>query len=114
MAEWEFSGDLVTRINQFGPKSKRAMVAGANLTKTAAISHMRTTAPWTDRTGAARSGLNAEVQVSTNSVQLILFHSVFYGVFLETRWGGRYAVIRPSIAPMAQLMVTNIGKLLFV
>ena len=113
VAEWSLEGDLVTRLNQFGPKSKRAMVAGANITKTQAISHMRSTAPWTDRTGAARSGLNAEVQVETNAVALILFHSVAYGIYLEVRWGGKYAVIRPALGPMSQLMVSNIGKLLF-
>lgn len=110
---WEFEGDLVARLNQMGPQAKRAMVAGANLTKTQAISHMRSTAPWTDRTGNARSGLNAEVEVSFNAVALILYHTMPYGVYLETRWGGKYAVIRPSIPVMAQLLVTNVGRLLF-
>ena len=108
-----FEGDLIARINQFGPKVKRGMVAGANITKTQAISHMRSTAPWTDRTGNARSGLNAEVQVATNSVALVMFHSVPYGIYLETRWGGKYAVIRPAIPIIAQMMVTNIGRLVF-
>ena len=112
-SSFHFEGDLVARINQMGPKVKRGMVAGANITKTQAISHMRSTAPWTDRTGAARAGLNADVQVATNSVALILYHSVPYGIYLETRWGGRYAVIRPAIPVMAQLMVSNIGKLVF-
>lgn len=63
-----------------------------------ALSHMKTTAPWTDRTGNARSGLGTEVDwVPMQRHAIRLFHRVTYGIFLETRWGGRYAIILPTI-----------------
>lgn len=65
---------------------------------------MRREAPWTDRTGNARSGLfaranNSKAQQDEWSIDL--GHSVKYGIFLELRWPsagvGRYAVITPTI-----------------
>lgn len=97
---WE--GDLTEeRIRQIGPATKRAMVAAANRTAPQAESWMRSKASWTDRTGNARSGLRAQVQVSTNSVAIILSHSVPYGIWLEVRWSGRYAIIGPAIQEFA-------------
>jgi hypothetical protein len=65
---------------------------------TKAESHMRTTAPWTDRTGNARSGLSTDVGwVPGKSHSINLFHRVPYGIFLETRWAGKFAVILPTI-----------------
>lgn len=65
---------------------------------TKVVRHMKTTAPWRDRTGNARSGLGTEVEwVPQTSHAIRLFHRVTYGIFLETRWAGRYAVILPTI-----------------
>lgn len=63
-----------------------------------ALGHMKTTAPWTDRTGNARNGLGSDVGwIARKSHQIKLFHRMPYGIFLETRWAGRYAIIRPTI-----------------
>lgn len=61
-----------------------------------AESSMRAQAQWTDRTGNARNGLMAEhVSVPMVSHALVLYHSMPYGVYLEVRWSGKYAVIGP-------------------
>ena len=63
-----------------------------------AVAHMKTTAPWTDRTGNARNGLSSEVGWNPRESHSIrLFHRMWYGIFLETRWAGRYAIILPTI-----------------
>jgi hypothetical protein len=74
---------------------------------------MKSNAKWTDRTGNARQGLNADVQVSTNNVAIVLYHTVPYGVFLEVRWGGRYAIILPAMQYGGPLFVAAIGKMAF-
>jgi hypothetical protein len=56
-------------------------------------SYMRKNAPWTDRTGAARNGLFAE----RHDMDIVCFHTVPYGIYLETRWSGKYAIIDPTI-----------------
>lgn len=75
-----------------------------------AVNEMRTNATWTDRTGNARNGLNATIYDTPEYIDLVLYHQVPYGVFLEVRWSGRYAIIGPtmvSIAPRLAAMVAQ-------
>jgi len=58
---------------------------------------MRSTAPWTDRTGNARRGLFGRVVRIAAGAVLILGHSVSYGIYLERRWAGRYAIVTPTL-----------------
>jgi hypothetical protein len=54
-------------------------------------------APWEDRTGDARDGLTAQAKFSFTKYTIVLFHTVDYGIWLEVRWNGRYAIIMPTI-----------------
>jgi hypothetical protein len=74
---------------------------------------MRTNARWTDRTGNARSGLKAKVVPGNNKIAIVMYHSVPYGVFLEVRWGGKYAIISKAIMFGSPLYVRTVAKLLF-
>jgi len=63
-----------------------------------AKSYMQQNAPWTDQTGNARNGLSATTQwTPKKSHSTTLFHRMSYGIFLETRWAGKYAIILPTI-----------------
>lgn len=109
-----WSGDLTEqRIQQIGPQVKRAMVAAANRTAPQAEAWMRSNASWRDQTGNARNGLRGQVEVSTNSVAIILHHSVPYGIWLEVRWSGRYAIIEPAITEFAPKFVGMVARLAF-
>lgn len=54
-------------------------------------------APWEDRTGEARQGLGAEYDDDPDEPGISLFHTVEYGIWLEVRWGGKYAIIIPTV-----------------
>lgn len=108
---WE--GDLTTKINQFGPQVKRGMVAAANWSAPQIESFMKQNARWTDRTGNARNGLRAKVQVSHNKVAIVCYHSVPYGVWLEVRWGGKYAIIQDALKYGTPLFATAVARLVF-
>lgn len=58
-------------------------------------------APWQDRTGAARAGLGVEVDIEGDEVVISLFHSVDYGIWLETIQSGEYAIIMPTLEKYA-------------
>lgn len=60
-------------------------------------SFARSTAPWSDQTGNARNGLFARNGGGGGNYYIELYHTVPYGIYLETRWGGRYQVIVPTI-----------------
>ena len=61
--------------------------------------YAKANAPWNDRTGNARRGLKGEFKrLSATEFQVELSHSVHYGVFLEFGFGGRYAIIEPTLS----------------
>ena len=108
-----WSGDMTDKINQFGPKMKRAMVTGAKYIEPQAVEHMKNNAPWTDRTANARNGLSAQTEVGRNSVTIYLFHTVPYGPWLEVRWSGKFQIINPTVELFAPKLVELVAKLAF-
>lgn len=55
-------------------------------------------APWTDRSGNARQGLAGLIEdLSETSVALYLKHGMNYGIWLELKNQGRYAIILPTL-----------------
>ena len=74
-----------------------------------AETYMRTNAPWTDRTGNARNGLKAHHDAKPmESHELILFHTMPYGIWLEVRWSGRYAIIAPTVAALGPELMDRV------
>ncbi len=57
---------------------------------------MKQNATWRDRTGNARNGLHAGVEVGQDKFAFYLSHGVEYGAFLELAHGGNYAIVRPT------------------
>lgn len=58
---------------------------------------MKVNAPWTDQTGNARQGLRAEAFDEWPNAGIVLYHTVPYGIWLEVKHSGQYAVIQPTI-----------------
>jgi hypothetical protein len=61
---------------------------------------MQSNAPWNDRTGAARAGLQSTVGITgKGSVTLTARHTVPYGGYLETGTSrmAAYPIIRPAL-----------------
>lgn len=63
------------------------------------VAQMKLKAPWTDRTGAARAGLHANVghHKSTGRHDVTFAHGVDYGIWLEVANSGKYAIIMPTV-----------------
>lgn len=59
---------------------------------------MKDMAKWTDRTANARQTLSAFVlRTSPYQVALIAQQYMHYGKWLELRWGGKYAIVMPTM-----------------
>lgn len=71
-----------------------------------ALEYAQSNAPWNDRTGDARSGLDVDVQMEGNVIVWDMFHSVDYGLYLETRWNGKFAIIMPTL----EIYASRIGR----
>ena len=95
-------------------KIKRGIAAQFLRAAPEATSYAKKNAPWTDRSGNARAGLHAKATSIDNgdAFQLLVAHSVFYGIFLETRFSGRYAILMPTVNHIGKILLTRIENML--
>jgi hypothetical protein len=73
--------------------------------------YAQTNAPWTDQTGDAREGLTAESFSESNVLTIVLYHTVEYGIWLEVRNSGEYAIIIPTIEQMGPVVMGAVSTL---
>lgn len=89
------------------------------------MGYLKTDAPWTDRTGAARAGLHTSVAGYTrdaatgrfaragSSQKVITFaHAVNYGIWLEVKYSGRDAVIMPTVLKTGGELMISLQRVL--
>jgi hypothetical protein len=91
---------LPENIRKLYPKLGAYLGAATTFHANKCESYMRTNASWTDQTGNARNGLFARPFSEKTNFGILLFHTVPYGIWLETRFNGRYAIIDPTIREM--------------
>ena len=103
---------LAKSIEAHDRKVKRIIAGQFLYHKGEAEAFARTNAPWTDRTGNARSGLHADVNIIEygQAFELIVAHSVHYGIWLEVRFSGKYAIIQPTIDFIGHLLISRIAE----
>lgn len=73
---------------------------------------MKVNASWTDRTSNARNGLAARSGKSGKTHWIVAFHQVPYGIWLETRWSGKYAILMPAIDKFGPEIMDTLQKIL--
>ena len=103
--------ELQHNLEGLSPKIKAAMVASANVIAPRGESWMKQHAPWTDRTANARNGLFAKPEARDDQVRIVFSHTVPYGVWLEIRWEGRYAIIMPAVKEFALQWVALLNRM---
>jgi len=70
--------------------------------------YMRSNAPWTDRTSNARNGLFARATSGGVVHSIVAYHTVPYGIWLEVRHSGKYAIITPTIQYEGQRIMKDL------
>jgi hypothetical protein len=92
-------GEKVVRrnIGAYGNDARAAIREGLDYWAPQIETDAKEKAPWTDRSSNARSGLFTWVETGKGVGRLYLSHRMFYGIFLERRWAGRYAIIMPTL-----------------
>lgn len=105
--------DMIMDKLKYGPeKVKHAAYLAAQRSAPRVENYMKTNAPWTDRTANARNGLAARAYEEGDEIGIILYHQVDYGIYLETRWGGKYAIINPTIDAMTPEVMANFDRIM--
>lgn len=108
----EGASTLFDGIDNFEPKTKDAIQELMLNYAIKMVEYAKANAPWNDRTGAARAGLDADVTDRGDQIVLSLFHTVEYGIFLEVRWGAIYAVILPTIETLGPDLMSEFEDLI--
>ncbi len=95
--------DLADNLDKWGEKVLAATKEAAKIISERMQEGAQQNAPWTDQTGDARAGLLTTVLLSDALVTITLYHSVYYGIFLEVCNGGKYRIIVPTILEFGPL-----------
>jgi len=88
---------LTPALRQFDERAKAGIALGMKWGESRVEQHARSNAKWTDRTGNARNGLTGRYVENGDEHKLVLFHRMPYGIWLETRFSGKFAIIMPTL-----------------
>lgn len=106
---------LAKSIPNLERQVKRAVGLAVLTSEQDAVDFAKKNAPWTDRTGNARAGLHATHEFGPEDnfyAELIIAHSVFYGIYLEIRFSGKYAILMPTVNYIGPVIIRKIESLL--
>lgn len=104
------SDTIRPRLEKLDPQMREAIHMIFDYWKLTAESEMKAGARWTDRTGNARAGLISDVESQENQWTLYFASMATYGIWLEIRWSGKYAIVGPtmnSIGPKLAKMIAD-------
>ena len=105
-------GGLLDNLEHGAERVMRAAWVTAQSMAPAVENYMKNEAPWKDQTGNARAGLQARAFKEGDSIGIDLNHSVPYGVYLEAKWSGRYAIIQPTVDHMGPIVMARFNRLM--
>lgn len=114
MAKIEYKyADIKLRkeLSMFPEKVDRAIRATMDYTGIESTGKMKENAPWTDRTTAARNGLHTVNNFAPPRYELILSHTVPYGIWLEICNSGKYQVIMPTVRSQGTVLMNRLRGL---
>ena len=103
---------VIPSLRQGKEKVLRASWIAAQSKAPDVENYAKINAPWTDQTGNARNGLAARAYREKDEIGIVLYHQVPYGIWLETRFGGRYAIIEPTIQAMSPEVMAAFERIL--
>jgi len=105
------SDTLSPNLKTFPPKVESAIDAAFYVHSLRTEGWMRDNAPWQDQTGNARNGLRARPDVGGATKVIWVYHTVPYGIWLEVRWDGRFAIIGPTVRVQGRALMTYLRNL---
>ena len=103
---------LRKNLRNFDSALRRNVSAVGDYQALETTTFLKSNARWTDRTGAARSGLYAVGIDGPNFYEIFMAYSVWYGIYLETAHDRKYAIITPAIRIMGAAFMQKMQGLL--
>lgn len=103
---------LGKRVTNYRDNLRRAIRDLAELYVGRLVDAAKGDAKWTDRTAHARQGLSGTVIESGDVFELVLYHTMDYGIYLEVANDGTYAIILPTIDALAPALMAAVADLM--
>jgi hypothetical protein len=105
---------LTPNLKSFKPNMKGRIGLYMKGQSTRVQDYARRNAPWHDRTGNARNGLHADYIGDRDGDRHVIrvYHTVPYGIWLEIRWAGKYAIIWPTVQSEGARILAGMNKLI--
>jgi len=104
--------ELDRELGSFNDRMNKGVAAAMDYQATRSEISMKTNARWTDRTGNARGSLFTATKHEGTVHEMVLSHGMSYGIWLEVRFSGRYAIVRPTIPIAAAELKALISKIM--
>ena len=83
---------IALRVELIAKKAEAAVVAVCQKYSQQGAGYARENRPWADKSGDARRSLHGYV-VKDRIISARISHGMLYGIHLEKRYGGRYAIL---------------------
>lgn len=99
------SGNIDALSSAVHPRAVEVMTQAAE----ELAQYAKDNAPWADRTGEARDGLDADVYEEGDEIVVELYHTAEHGVWLEIAMGGAYAIIMPTLEALGPDILQRAG-----
>lgn len=108
-------GKVSANIGELVPKAQKALEIVGQTTGAKMKSYAQNNAKWTDRTGAARGGLDFNSRWEGTVLTISIMHTVDYGLWLEIRdfpHAGRLAILEEARDSQVQSFLNMVKKIL--
>lgn len=106
---WQGLDVAFDRIGEYGEHVERVTSQSIDELASEMESYAKANAPWEDDTTDARQGLKGFAVHSDTRHTAWLGHSVDYGIWLEIRWGGRFAILLPTLREFQHRLPSKIA-----
>lgn len=113
---WQGLANIDDELYNYADRIYSNLHSAAEALKDEMVQYMKDNAIWTDHPGEhrdARDNLQGQVVwTGKDNCTIMLGHggNVHYGIWLEVRWGGRYAIVRPTLEQYAPLIGGKLGS----
>lgn len=95
--QWTGQANVKRAMDQYGRDVRSASKALANRWAVDIENYAKDNAPWDDQSSNARQSLRAWADDRNNRLIIYLSHGVEYGVWLELKYQGKYAIIERTL-----------------
>ena len=111
MTQWRGREEVKRAMERYGRDAKQAILQLAQEWAPILETYAKQHRPWEDRTTNARQSLYAIVDQRDGKTTIFLSHGMDYGVYLELRNAGRYAIILPTLEAHYAQIAANYRRL---